>query len=54
MGDSKEFAVEVFDALARRKGIDATNGISLQELREFWEEISSQSLDARFQIFFEM
>ncbi|KAI8523922.1 hypothetical protein RHMOL_Rhmol13G0109100 [Rhododendron molle] len=54
MGDSKEFAGEVFDALARRKRIDVTNGINLQELREFWEDMSSQCLDARLGIFFDM
>ncbi|KAI8523920.1 hypothetical protein RHMOL_Rhmol13G0109000 [Rhododendron molle] len=54
MGDSKEFAGEVFDALARRKRIDVTNGISFEELREFWEDMSSPCLDARLQIFFDM
>ncbi|KAG5515403.1 hypothetical protein RHGRI_036454 [Rhododendron griersonianum] len=54
MGDSKEFAGEVFDALARRKRIDVTNGINLQELREFWEDMSSQCLDSRLGIFFDM
>lgn len=54
MGDSKEFAGEIFDGLARRKRIDVTNGISLEELREFWEDMTSPCLDARLQIFFDM
>ncbi|GFZ17958.1 ferric reductase-like transmembrane component family protein [Actinidia rufa] len=54
MGDSKEFAGELFDALARRRRIDTGNGINLEELREFWDDMSSQDLDARLQIFFDM
>ena len=54
MGDSKEFAGELFDALARRRRIDTAKGINLEELREFWEDMSSQDLDARLQIFFDM
>ncbi|KAK2985568.1 hypothetical protein RJ640_025001 [Escallonia rubra] len=54
MGDSKEFAGELFDALARRRGISAENGITREELREFWEDVSDQDLDTRLHIFFDM
>lgn len=54
MGDSNEFAGELFDALARRKKINAENGITKEELREFWEDVSNQDLDARLHIFFDM
>ncbi|KAF9607549.1 hypothetical protein IFM89_036911 [Coptis chinensis] len=51
--ESKEFAVELFDALARRRNIK-DGAISKAELREFWEQISDQSFDARLQTFFDM
>ncbi|OVA09959.1 Cytochrome b245 [Macleaya cordata] len=54
MADSKEFAGELFDALARRRDVDTTIGISKDELREFWEDMSNRDLDARLQIFFDM
>ncbi|KAM7496661.1 hypothetical protein LguiA_021075 [Lonicera macranthoides] len=54
MGDSNEFAGELFDALARRKKINAENGITKEELKEFWEDVSNQDLDARLHIFFDM
>ncbi|XP_057431437.1 respiratory burst oxidase homolog protein E isoform X2 [Lotus japonicus] len=53
MDDSKEFAVGVFDALARRKGRKASK-ITKEELHHFWQQISDQSFDARLQIFFDM
>ena len=53
MVDSKEFAVCIFDALARRKRQRITK-ISKEELRDFWLQISDQSFDARLQIFFDM
>eukprot|EP01018_Ginkgo_biloba_P018553 Gb_27290 [translate_table: standard] len=53
MRDSKEFAVELFDALARRKGVK-TNSLSKDELREFWQEMADQNFDSRLQIFFDM
>lgn len=53
MKESEEFAGELFDALARRRGI--TSGrVSKLELREFWEQISDQSFDSRLQTFFDM
>ncbi|CAN4098885.1 unnamed protein product [Withania somnifera] len=54
MGESKEFAGELFDALARRRKINTEDGITIDEVRGFWEDISTQSFDARLQIFFDM
>ncbi|XP_058102675.1 respiratory burst oxidase homolog protein C-like [Magnolia sinica] len=53
MKESKEFAGELFDALARRRNITA-NSITKSELKEFWEQISDQSFDSRLQTFFDM
>ncbi|KAL0315908.1 UNVERIFIED_CONTAM: Respiratory burst oxidaseprotein E [Sesamum radiatum] len=53
MGDSKEFAVGVFDALARRRR-QKTSRITKAELHDFWLQISDNSFDARLQIFFDM
>lgn len=53
MNESSEFAGELFDALARRRGI-SSNSITKGELREFWEQIIDESFDARLQIFFDM
>ncbi|VFQ91456.1 unnamed protein product [Cuscuta campestris] len=54
MGDCKEFAAELFDALARRRKIEAENGISIEEMRMFWEDMTDQDLDTRLHIFFDM
>jgi respiratory burst oxidase len=53
MVDSKEFAVGVFDALARRRRLNLER-ITRDELHDFWLQISDQSFDARLQIFFDM
>jgi len=53
MKESKEFAGELFDALARRRNITAEL-ITKAELRDFWDQISDQSFDARLQTFFDM
>ncbi|KAI4335166.1 hypothetical protein L6164_013836 [Bauhinia variegata] len=53
MKDSKEFAVGIFDALARRRQQKVTK-ITKEELCDFWLQISNQSFDARLQIFFDM
>ncbi|XP_034700136.1 respiratory burst oxidase homolog protein E isoform X1 [Vitis riparia] len=53
MVDSKEFAVGIFDALARRRR-QKMGRITKEELRDFWLQISDQSFDARLQIFFDM
>ncbi|XP_055836285.1 putative respiratory burst oxidase homolog protein H isoform X1 [Solanum dulcamara] len=52
--ESKEFAEELFDTMARRKKINAENGITIEELREFWDDISTQCPDTRLHIFFDM
>ena len=51
MVDSKDFAVGIFDALARRR--QNLERISKEELYDFWLQISDQSFDARLQIFFD-
>ncbi|XP_043705985.1 respiratory burst oxidase homolog protein C-like [Telopea speciosissima] len=51
--ESKEFAGELFDALARRRNITGAS-INKAELREFWDQISDQSFDSRLQTFFDM
>ncbi|XP_028784413.1 respiratory burst oxidase homolog protein B [Neltuma alba] len=51
--ESSEFAGELFDALARRRGITSAS-ITKDELREFWEQITNQSFDSRLQTFFDM
>lgn len=53
-GESKEFAGELFDTLARRKSITTSNGISLEDLKMFWEDITNRDIDSRLQIFFDM
>ncbi|XP_022731096.1 putative respiratory burst oxidase homolog protein H [Durio zibethinus] len=54
MGDSKEFAGGVFDALARRKKLNPEDGITKEQLHSFWEEMANKDLDSRLQIFFDM
>jgi respiratory burst oxidase len=53
MKESGEFASELFDALARRRGI-TTPSIIKAELYEFWQQITDQRFDARLQTFFDM
>ncbi|KAL9224638.1 hypothetical protein vseg_000656 [Gypsophila vaccaria] len=53
MVDSKEFALGMFDALARRKR-QRISKICKEELQDFWLQLSDQSFDARLQIFFDM
>ncbi|GAA0146233.1 oxidase [Lithospermum erythrorhizon] len=53
MRDSKEFALEVFDALSRRRRLHVEK-ISRDELYEYWSQINDQSFDSRLQIFFDM
>lgn len=53
MVDSKEFALGIFDALARRRR-QKIDKVNKEELRDFWLQISDHSFDARLQIFFEM
>ncbi|XP_059662271.1 respiratory burst oxidase homolog protein A [Cornus florida] len=53
MKDSKEFALELFDALSRQRRLKVDK-ISRDELYEFWSQITDQSFDSRLQIFFDM
>ncbi|XP_014508795.1 respiratory burst oxidase homolog protein A [Vigna radiata var. radiata] len=53
MKDSKEFALELFDALSRKRRLKVDN-INREELFEFWSQITDQSFDSRLQIFFDM
>nr|WOW72686.1 ferric reductase [Mangifera indica] len=53
MRDSKEFALELFDALSRRRRLKVEK-ISKDELYEYWSQITDQSFDSRLQIFFDM
>jgi respiratory burst oxidase len=48
-----DFAVELFDALARRRNISG-DSISKAELLEFWDQICDTSFDSRLQTFFDM
>ncbi|XP_062184559.1 putative respiratory burst oxidase homolog protein H [Phragmites australis] len=54
MADSKEFASEVFVALARRRNINPNDGVTKEQLKEFWEEMTDQNFDSRLRIFFDM
>ncbi|CAL5401568.1 unnamed protein product [Camellia sinensis] len=51
--DSKEFALELFDALSRRRRLNVDK-ISRDELYEYWSQITDQSFDSRLQIFFDI
>lgn len=53
-GDSKDFAGELYEALARRRKIHAENGITIEEARVFWEDMTSKDLESRLQVFFDM
>nr|XP_043620155.1 putative respiratory burst oxidase homolog protein H [Erigeron canadensis] len=53
MGEG-DFASELFDALVRRKGIDGSDGITLEQLKVFWEDLTKDDLDTRIHIFFDM
>lgn len=53
MRDSKEFALELFDALGRRRRLQVEN-INRDELYEFWSQITDQNFDSRLQLFFDM
>ncbi|PON84170.1 Respiratory burst oxidase [Trema orientale] len=53
-GESKDFAGELFDALARRRKISAENGVTRDELEMFWKDMTNQDPELRLQIFFDM
>ncbi|CAL4981158.1 unnamed protein product [Urochloa decumbens] len=52
--DKPDFAGELFDALNRRRNKSSGDGISKEEMREFWDQISDTSFDRRLQTFFDM
>ncbi|OIV98637.1 hypothetical protein TanjilG_12760 [Lupinus angustifolius] len=52
--ESKDFAEELFEALARRRNISVANGATLDQVRVFWEDMSNKDLESRFQLFFDM
>ncbi|KAK1398508.1 putative respiratory burst oxidase protein H [Heracleum sosnowskyi] len=54
MQDSSDFAVELFDALGRRRELDAKNEIDLDQFKLFWDDIASNDSDTRLHIFFDM
>ncbi|PIN26486.1 NAD(P)H oxidase [Handroanthus impetiginosus] len=51
--NSKEFAFQLFDALARRRNISG-DSITKDQLKDFWDQISDQSFVSRLQTFFDM
>ncbi|CAN8308224.1 unnamed protein product [Cochlearia groenlandica] len=51
--NSREFGEELFDALCRRRRL-MVDKINIQELYEFWYQITEDSFDSRLQIFFNM
>jgi respiratory burst oxidase len=53
MTGSDEFTGQVFDALARRRGISA-QVLSKDQVREFWQQLMDRGFDARLQTFFDM
>ncbi|KAL0693927.1 hypothetical protein Bca4012_061107 [Brassica carinata] len=53
MKDSKEFALELYDALSRRRRLKVEK-ISHDELYEYWLQINDDSFDSRLQIFFDI
>ncbi|KAF8660556.1 hypothetical protein HU200_057579 [Digitaria exilis] len=53
MEGSDEFAVQVFDSLARKRGI-VKQVLTKDELKDFWEQLSDQGFDNRLRTFFDM
>jgi respiratory burst oxidase len=51
MEDSKDFGLEMFDALSHRRGLDKINQ---DELHDFWLQIADESFDSRLRVFFQM
>ncbi|KAH7548473.1 hypothetical protein ACOSP7_031674 [Xanthoceras sorbifolium] len=51
--ESKEFAGELFRALARKHNISG-DSINKAQLKLFWDQISDESFDSRLQTFFDM
>lgn len=53
MTESREFALELFDTLSRRRRVKAEK-ICKDELHDIWSQITDESFDSRLQIFFDM
>ncbi|XP_023635686.1 putative respiratory burst oxidase homolog protein G isoform X2 [Capsella rubella] len=51
--NSKDFALELFDSLARRRHMSG-DVIGKKKLKDFWEQISDQRFDSRLMTFFDM
>lgn len=51
--NSKDFAMVLFDALARRRNMTG-DVINKDQLKDFWEQISDKKFDARLMTFFDM
>ncbi|KAL5755506.1 hypothetical protein ACOSQ2_020252 [Xanthoceras sorbifolium] len=51
--DSKEFAGELFQAVARKHKING-DSINKTQLKEFWDQISDESFGSRLKTFFDM
>lgn len=51
--NSKDFALKLFDTLARRRNMTG-DSIDKKQFKEFWEQISDQSFDSRLMTFFDM
>eukprot|EP00250_Pteridium_aquilinum_P017536 c23679_g1_i1 orf=327-2906(-) len=54
MKESREFALELFDALARREGFENCDCIDKNDFQTFWMKISNSNFDSRMRIFFDM
>nr|CAB3466098.1 unnamed protein product [Digitaria exilis] len=53
MDGSEEFAAQIFDSLARRRGITA-QVLTKDEVKDFWQQLSNPGFDAKLQTFFDM
>ncbi|KAG7536840.1 Ferric reductase NAD binding domain [Arabidopsis suecica] len=51
--NSKDFALELFNALARKRRLTG-DMINKKEFKDFWEQISDQRFDSRLMTFFDM
>ncbi|KAH7293928.1 hypothetical protein KP509_28G048400 [Ceratopteris richardii] len=54
MKDSKEFALELFSALARKEGLQNATKINKDDFQSFWMKLSNPNFDSRMRIFFDM
>lgn len=54
MAESKEFADQLLDAMARRMSLKTSEEVSKEELKHIWDRLEDQNFDSRLQIFFDM